>query len=154
MMTKRKRAQSKANRGEQGLPAGPRAPDEPPIASRPLVGSEVLDVIGSGGVPKREMHDVIHSPDDAIAEHHLGPLQEASVSFRPDPEVGDAGADFAEEFGQNFLRSATTGEDMSELENPTEMAPTEIGGPFLIESHRPSPKVKQAKRRRRHRPHA
>ena len=135
------------------MPAGPRAPDEPPIASFPLVGSEVLDVIGSAGVPKREMHDVIHSPDDGIVEHHLGPLQEASVSFRPDPEVGDAGADLAEEFGQNYLRSATTGEDMSELENPTEMAAAEVGGPFVIESHRPHPKVKQTKRRRRHRPH-
>jgi hypothetical protein len=149
MMTRRKRAQSKANRGEQGLPAGPRKRDEPSIASFPLVGSEVLDVIGSAGVPKRGMHDVIHSPDDGIAEHHLGPLQEASVSFRPDPEVGDAGADLAEELGQNYLRSVTTGEDMSELENPTEMDPTEIGGPFVIESLRPNPNVKHAKRRRR-----
>jgi hypothetical protein len=124
--------------------------DELPAAGFPLVGSEVLDVIGSGGVPKREMHDIIHSSE--VGERRLGPLQAESVSFRADPEVGDAGAEFAEEFGQNYLRSATTGEDVSELENPTETSPTEIGGPFLVETPKPSPKT--ARRRHRHRPRA
>jgi hypothetical protein len=124
------------------------SPNEPPPASFPFVGSDVLDVIGSKGVPKREMHDVIHSPGDGIAEVHLGPLEGASVSFRPDPEMGDAGADFAEEFGGNYLRSATTGEDVSELENPPELDPAEIGGPFVIEGPPPRP----ARRRHRRRP--
>ena len=96
------------------------------------------------------MHDVIHSPDDGIAEYHLGPMQEASVSFRPDPGIGDAGADLAEELGENYLRLATSGEDMSELENPVESDPAEIGGPFLIEE----PRTRHVRRRRRHRPSA
>jgi hypothetical protein len=121
--------------------------DHPPAASFPLVGSDVLDVVGSRGVPKREMHDIIHSPDDEIAEYPLGPMQEASVSFRPDPEIGDAAADLAEELGQSAMRSATTGEDVSELESAPEMAPTEIGGPFLIEKPWRTPKP--ARRRRR-----
>src|SRR5258706_98261 len=84
-------------------------------------------IIASKGVPKREMHDIIHSPDDGIAEQPVGPQQEPSVSFHADPEVGDAGADLAEEFGRNYLQSATTGQDMSELENPSETDPTEVG---------------------------
>ncbi len=127
---------------------------EPPPVSFPLVGSDVLDVVGSGGVMKREMHDVIHSPDDGIAEVALGPQQGASVSFRPDPEVGDAGADFAEEFGGNYLRSATTGEDVSELENPPEGDATEIGGPFVIEPPPPEPVHRRHRRRSSTRPAA
>jgi hypothetical protein len=98
------------------------------------------------GVPKREMHDVIHSPDDGITQVPLGPLQEASVSFHPDPEIGDAGADLAEEFGENYLRSAISGEDMSELENPSEPDPNEFGGPFVIERP-PSSRRRRHKRR-------
>jgi hypothetical protein len=77
------------------------------------------------------MHDIIHSSDDEIAEHHLGPLEEASASFRPDPDAGDAGADLADELGRSFLESATTGEDMSELENSEELMASELGEPFL-----------------------
>ena len=95
------------------------------------------------------MHDVIHAPDDGIAEYHLGPQQEASVSFRPDPEVGDAAADLAEELGQNALRSATSGEDMSELEDQAETDAAEIDGPFVIEKSRP-----RSRAARRHRPPA
>ena len=76
------------------------APHQAEGASFPFVGSDVLDISGSGGAPRREMHDIIHSADDEIAEHHLGPLEEASVSFRPDPEAGDAGADLADELGE------------------------------------------------------
>src|SRR5262245_56883369 len=69
VMRKRKRAsEPKTERG---------APIEPSPLIFPLVGSDVLDVIGSAGVPKREMHDVIHSPDDGIAEMPLGPQQGA-----------------------------------------------------------------------------
>jgi hypothetical protein len=113
-------------------PAVPaKVPPEPPGASFPFVGSDVLDVIGSGGAPRREMHDIIHAPDDEIVEHHLGPLEEANVSFRPDPEVGDAGADLAEDFGRSYLQSATADEDMSEVESADDMDPSEVGGPFL-----------------------
>jgi hypothetical protein len=107
-----------------------KVPDETPAAGFPLVGSDVLDVVGSRGVPKRNMHDIIHAPDDEIAEHALGPRQEASVSFRPDPEVGDAGADFAEEFGRSYLQSATTGEDVSEIEGADDLGPSDVGGLF------------------------
>src|SRR5258708_39293278 len=134
----------KRKRGSEKPPAGP------PAASFPLAGSDVLDVIGSKGVPKREMHDIIHAPDDGIAEQPVGPQQEPSVSFHADPEVGDAGADLAEEFGRNYLQSATPGQDMSELENPSETDPTEVGGPSIIEPPTPMP----APRPRRHRPHA
>jgi hypothetical protein len=127
-----------------------REPTTVPHSGFPLVGSEVLEVVGSGGVPKRDMHDIIHSPDDGIAVVRLGPQQGASVSFRPDPEIGDAGADLAEEFGENYLRSATTGEDMSELENPTEPDPNEFAGPLVLER----PPAKPSRRRRRHRPGA
>ena len=139
-MSKRKRA--------HGQTAPERRPHDPPPVSFPLVGSDVLDVVGSRGVPKREMHDVIHSPDDGIAEVRLGPLQEASVSFHADPEIGDAGADLAQEFGENYLRSATTGEDMSELENPDEPDPNEFGGPFVIERPPPSRRRRKAARMR------
>jgi hypothetical protein len=124
-------------------------PDQPPASSYPLGASDVLDVIGSKGVAKREMHDIIHAPDDGVSEQRLGPQEQPSVRFRPDPEVGDAGAEFAEEFGQNYLRAATSGEDLDELEHATEMDPTEVGGPFLIETPRP-----RHARRRRHRPTA
>jgi hypothetical protein len=140
----RKRKRARQPKAEQA------ASIEPPLASFPLVGSDVLDVVGSRGAAKREMHDVIHAPDDGIAEVALGPHEGASVSFRPDPTIGDAGADFAEEFGGNYLRSATTGEDMSELENPPEGDATEIAGPFVIETPPPEP----AHIRRRHSSHA
>ena len=61
----------------------------------------------------------------------FGPLEEASVSFRPDPEAGDAGAGLADELGRSFLESATTGEDMSELESADDLMPSEVGGPFI-----------------------
>jgi hypothetical protein len=113
-------------------PVPAKVPDEPPAAGFPLVGSDVLDVIGSEGAARRDMHDIIHAPDDEIVEHHLGPLEEAKVSFRPDPEVGDAGADFAEDFGRSYLQSATGDVDMSELEGGDELDPSEVGGPFLV----------------------
>jgi hypothetical protein len=37
----------------------------------------------------------------------------------------------AEEFGRSYLQSATTGEDMSEIENADDPDPSEVGGPFL-----------------------
>jgi hypothetical protein len=123
-MTRRGRTRGRTPEGEQRR-------DTPPSAGHPLVGSEVLDVIGSGGVPKRDMHDIIHAPDDEIVEVPLGPGQEAKVEFRPDPKVGDAGADMAEELGRSYLQSATSGEDMSEIENPPTMDVSEVGEPFL-----------------------
>jgi hypothetical protein len=127
-------AQALAEMLPQSTPPTPvraKVPNAPPPGSSPLVGSDVLDVIGSHGVPRRNMHDVIHTSDDEIVERPLGPLEAASVSFRPDPEAGDAGADLAEELGRSYLRSATTGEDISEIENADELDASEIGGPFL-----------------------
>ena len=147
-MRKRARVRDRTTEPARGRRA--KASGEPPAATFPLVGSEVLDAIGSRGVSKRAMHDVIHAPDDGIAEYHLGPQQEASVSFRPDPAVGDAAADLAEELGQNSLRSATSGEDMSELEDRTDTDATEFGAPFVIE--KPPLKFKAGRRRRRDRP--
>jgi hypothetical protein len=104
---------------------------ESPAAGFPLAGSEVLDVTGPRGEQRREMHDIIHAPDDDIVERHLGPHEEASVSFHPEPDIGDAGADLAEELGRTYLEAASSGRDMSELENPDEPDPSEVGGPFL-----------------------
>jgi hypothetical protein len=81
----------------------------------PFVGSEVLDAVGSNGQAGRAMHDVIHTPDDERVVTRLGPEQVASVAFHPDHALGDAGADFAEEFGRDFLMAATTGEDFGEI---------------------------------------
>ena len=118
----------------QSMPPAPvHAPrsKKPPAASFPLVGSEVLDVVGSEGAPRRNMHDVIRTSDDEGVARRLGPLEEANVSFRPDPDAADAGADFADELGRSYLRSATTGEDMSEIENADVLEASEIGGPCL-----------------------
>jgi hypothetical protein len=135
---KRTNRKARAGRALEALPySTPPAPvkravpDAPPAASFPMAGSEVLDVTGSEGAPRRDMHDVIRTPDDEAVARPLGPLEEANVSFRPDPAMGDAGADFADELGRSYLRAATTGEDISEIENADEMDPSEIGGPFL-----------------------
>src|SRR2546423_1226946 len=44
---------------------------EPPAASLPVGGSEVLDVSGAEGRQSRQMHDVIHGPDEERIERHL-----------------------------------------------------------------------------------
>jgi hypothetical protein len=126
-----------------------RAPRDPSLAYHALVGSEVLEAIGSRGAPRRAMHDIIHAPDDEKVERHLGPEEEAHVSFRADEELGDAGSDFAEEFGRSYLVAATTGEDMSEIEEEAADAELEAGGPFSEVDITPAPKP-----RRRHRPTA
>jgi hypothetical protein len=71
--------------------------------------------VGSNGHVGRAMHDVLHTPDDEKVVHRLGPEQVASVAFHPDPGLADAGAEFAEEFGRDFLVAATTGEDFGEI---------------------------------------
>jgi hypothetical protein len=73
----------------------------------------------------------ISAADDVNVEHPLGPLEEASVSLRPDLASGDAGADFADELGRSYLRAATTGEDIGEIADEDGMDASEIGGPFL-----------------------
>jgi hypothetical protein len=100
----------------------------------PLVGSEVLEAIGSNAKVRRAMHDVIHTPDDEKMVTRLGPEQEASVAFHPDHLLGDAGAEFAEDFGRDFLLAATTGADIGELEGASTTEPSEVGGPFLQEA--------------------
>jgi hypothetical protein len=99
----------------------------------PMVGSEILEAIGSNGTVGRAMHDVIYTPDDEKMNIRLGPEQEAAVAFHPDLALGDAGAEFAEEFGRDFLVAATTGEDIGEIESAAGTESSEVGGPFLQE---------------------
>ena len=99
----------------------------------PLVGAEVLEAVGSNGKVGRAMHDVIYSPDDENVITRLGPEQSAHVAFRPDHELGDAGAELAEDFGRDFLLAATTGDDISAIENPAATSVSEVGGPFIEE---------------------
>jgi hypothetical protein len=98
-----------------------------------LVGSEVLEAQGANGAVGRAMHDVIHTPDDEKMATRLGPEQGARVAFRPDHTLGDAGAEFAEEFGRDFLMAATTGEDFGEIYNASASESSETGGPLLQE---------------------
>ena len=105
--------------------------------SHDLVGSDVLDEVGTGGVAKRAMHDVVRTPDDEVVQrhyHHYRNEESATVSFHPDLELGDAAADLADEFGRAFLESATSVEDISGQEEVAddEMLDSEIGGPFII----------------------
>ena len=97
----------------------------------PLVGSEVLEAIGSNGTVGRAMHDVLYTPDDEKVVTRLGPEQEASVAFHADRELGDAGAEFAEDFGRDFLMAATSGEDIGEIESTSSESDAALGDPFL-----------------------
>ncbi len=99
----------------------------------PLAGSEVLEAVGSNGTVGRAMHDVLYAPDDEKVLMRLGPEQEASVAFRPDQALGDAGAEFAEEFGRDFLMAATAGEDFSEIYNAAATEPSDVAGGYLQE---------------------
>ena len=100
---------------------------------RPLAGSEVLEALGSNGTVGRAMHDVLHTPDDENVITRLGPEQEASIAFHPDHGLGDAGAEFAEDFGRDFLMAATSGEDIGEIEQASSTDLSEVGGTFLQE---------------------
>ena len=77
----------------------------------------------------RAMHDVLHTPDDERVVTRLGPAQEASVAFHTDRALGDAGAEFAEDFGRDFLMAATTGEDVGERLASADACG--LGEPFL-----------------------
>ena len=99
----------------------------------PLAGSEVLEAVGSNGTVGRAMHDVVYAPDDEKMMTRLGPEQEASVAFRPDEALGDAGAEFAAEFGRDFLMAATAGEDISEIYNATASETSDAGSAYLQE---------------------
>ena len=96
-----------------------------------LAGSEVLEAVGSRGKVGRAMHDVLHTPDDEKVIMRLGPEQEASVAFHSDHALGDAGAEFAEDFGRDFLMAATTGEDIGEIQSAWSEDASELGEPFL-----------------------
>jgi len=98
-----------------------------------LAGSEVLEAIGSNGTVGRAMHDVLYTPDDEKMTTRLGPEQEASVAFRPDQALGDAGAEFAEEFGRDFLMAATAGEDFGEIYDEAATEPSYVGESYLQE---------------------
>jgi hypothetical protein len=74
------------------------------------------------------MHDVLHTPDDERVVTRLGPAQEASVAFHTDRALGDAGAEFAEDFGRDFLMAAT-GEDVGERLASADASG--LGEPFL-----------------------
>ena len=77
------------------------------------------------------MHDVLYTPDDEKMVTRLGPEQEASVEFHADRLLGDAGADFAEDFGRDFLTAVTTGEDIGEMESTSAADASEFGESFL-----------------------
>ena len=99
----------------------------------PLAGSEVLEAVGSNGTVGRAMHDILYAPDDEKVVTRLGPEQAASVAFRPDEALGDAGAEFAAEFGRDFLMAATAGEDFSEIYDEAATESSEPGAPYLQE---------------------
>jgi len=96
-----------------------------------LAGSDVLEGVGSNGTVVRAMHDVLHTPDDERVITRLGPEQEASVAFQSDRALGDAGAEFAEDFGRDFLTAATTGEDIGEIQSAASAEASELGETFL-----------------------
>lgn len=100
-------------------------------SAAPLAGSEVLEAVGSSGKVGRAMHDVLHAPDDEKVITRLGPEQEASVAFHADRALGDAGAEFAEDFGRDFLMAATTGEDIGEIQSASSPDASGLGEPFL-----------------------
>lgn len=79
-----------------------------------FAGASTLETEGSSGVMRRPMHDAARSPDDEVMQVPLGPGEEASVSFHPDPTVGDAGSDLAGDLGRSFLEGAVTGRDQGE----------------------------------------
>ncbi len=153
MTTKHRRQETGGNR--RAKPAHSR-----PQAYHQLAGSAVLRARGSGGVPKRAMHDVVHSADDEISDRHLGPGQGAATSFRPDPEMGDAGADLADTLGRSFLDGAVTGDE--EAEDAAEEESTDLAEAFedvpeassespLAEEGAPPAAPKRRARPRRHR---
>lgn len=109
----------------------PAHPVHPSARTHQLV-SEVMEEEGSLGVPKRPMHEMVRTSDDENRKRERGMTQEASIEFRPDPELGDAAADLAEELGRNMLGAATSGVDMSELVPPEESFQEEVGGPYIV----------------------
>jgi hypothetical protein len=87
--------------------------------------------VRSHGRAGRAMHDVLRTPDDEKIVTRLGPEQEASVAFDADGARGDAGAEFAEDFGRDFLTAATTGDDIGEIQSLSSGDAPELGEPFL-----------------------
>lgn len=111
------------------VPAHPRHAS---AAGHAMAGDEVLEEIGSRGVPKRAMHAPLRTPDDEVLARHRAHEESAVASFHPDPELGDAAADLAEELGRSFVESATRVSDVSEIAIPEETAEEEVGGPFVV----------------------
>lgn len=103
-----------------------------PSAQTHQITSEILEEVGSLGVSKRPMHEAIRTSDDEVRKRERAAVQEASIEFRPDPELGDAAADLADELGRKMLDAATSGVDMSELVPPEMSFEEEVGGPFIV----------------------
>lgn len=110
-------------------PAHPRYGSAP---THTLAGDEVIEELGTRGVPKRAMHEPLRAPDDEVLERRHANEEAGVASFRPDPELGDAAAELAEELGRSFVESATAVADVSELVVPEETAEEEVGGPFVV----------------------
>ena len=74
----------------------------------------------------------LHPP--AFEPHRHGRTDDADA-FIPDPEGGPARIpdDLAESLAEEFLESATSGEDVAE-ERQNQIVPEELGGPFLESS--------------------
>lgn len=79
-----------------------------------LVGSEVLDALGSKGAPKRAMHQPLRASDDDVMERRIAPGENVSISFEVDPELGDAAAELADDLARSFIDAATGDMDVGE----------------------------------------
>jgi hypothetical protein len=77
-------------------------------------------------------HAVPRPMPRALFEPHRQGRTDDADAFIPDPEGGPARTsdDLAESLAEEFLESATSGEDMAE-EMQNEIVPEELGGPFV-----------------------
>jgi hypothetical protein len=90
-------------------------------------------MIKGGGMPKRKTRNDTTGTRQAIAPDpdHLA-RQDTADAFIPDPEGGPAriNDDLAESLAEEYLASATSGEDTSD-EVLDRVVSEEIGGPFI-----------------------
>jgi hypothetical protein len=85
---------------------------------------------------RKPKQDVPARSDDAAAPAGFAPhahqRSDDANAFMPDPEDGPAriADDLAENMAEEYLQSATSGEDAAE-ESQDQIVPEEIGGPFV-----------------------
>jgi hypothetical protein len=80
---------------------------------------------------RHDSTDMEPSPPALVAHGRRG-RSDSGDAFLPDPEDGPARVDddLAENLAEDFVRSATTGED-SDDETMDQIVPEEFGGPFV-----------------------